>query len=72
MNCFNPEFIGKMAEKYSGMNEEELIEEVKKIKAATGKKEITQEEKEKLFKSVSSFLSEQELEQLEQLLKMFE
>jgi len=68
----NSELISQMAEKYSNMNEEQLIEEVKKIKKATGKTEITQEEKNKLFESVSSFLSEKEIKQLEQLLSMFE
>ncbi len=72
MNHFSPEFIGQVAEKYSHMSQEELIAEVQKIKQLTGRKEITQEEKDKLFESVSAFLSEKELEQLEQLLKMFE
>jgi hypothetical protein len=61
-----------MLEKYSHMSEEELIEEVKKVKKASGKKEITEEDKQKLFQFVQPFLSRREIEQLEQLLKTFE
>lgn len=71
-NYFTPEFISKMAEKYRHMSEEELIEEVKRIKEASGKNEITEEEKQRLFEYVRPFLSDKELEQLDKLLKMFE
>lgn len=72
MDYFKPEFLSEMLEKYSHMSEEELIEEVKKVKKASGKKEITEEDKQKLFQFVQPFLSRREIEQLEQLLKTFE
>ncbi|MBA1335278.1 MAG: hypothetical protein HPY66_0900 [Firmicutes bacterium] len=72
MNYLNPEFLSEMLQKYSHMSEEDLIEEVNKVRKASGKDKITAEDKEKLFQFVQPFLSKQEIEQLEQLLKTFE
>lgn len=72
MDYLNPEFLSEMLQKYSHMSEDDLIEEVKRVQKASGKDKITQEDKEKLFKFVQPFLSKQEIEQLEQLLKTFE
>ena len=72
MSQFNPELISSMLEKYSHMSEEELFREARKIKEASGKKEITEEDKNKLFAFVEPILSKEEMEQLKNLLKSFE
>jgi hypothetical protein len=72
LNQFNPELISGMLEKYSHMSEEELFQEARKIKEASGKKEITEEDKKKLFAFVEPILSKEEMEQLKNLLKSFE
>ena len=72
MSQLDPELISSMLEKYSHMSEAELMQEAKRIKAASGKKEITEEDKNKLFAFVEPLLSKKELEQLKNLLKSFE
>jgi len=72
LDYINPELISDMLDKYSHMSEAELFEEAKKLKEASGKKEITQEEKNKLFQFVEPILSKEEVEQLKNLLKSFE
>ena len=67
-----PEQIAQYAQMYSNMSEEQLTEEIKKIKQVTGKTHITDEEKYMLFQSVSSVLSPEELNQLKILLSKFE
>jgi hypothetical protein len=64
--------ISDMLDKYSHMSEDELFEEAKKLKEASGKKEITEEDKDRLFQFVSPILSKEEMEQLKTLLKSFE
>lgn len=72
MNHLDPQLINGMLEKYSHMSEAELLEEARRIKEASGKKEITQEDKEKLFEFVQPILSKEEMEQLKNLLQAFE
>jgi hypothetical protein len=72
LDSFDPSYIGRMLDKYSHMNEEELIEEIRKVKKASGKDQITEEDKQRLYKFVQPFLSGEEIEQLKQLLKTFE
>ncbi len=72
MDQINPEMISDMLDKYSHMSEDELFEEAKKLKEASGKKEITEEDKDRLFQFVSPILSKEEMEQLKTLLKSFE
>ncbi len=64
--------INDMLQRYSHMSEAELLEEARRIKEASGKKEITQEDKNKLFEFVRPILSEEEMEQLKNLLQSFE
>jgi len=72
LDQINPEMISDMLDKYSHMSEDELFEEAKKLKEASGKKEITEEDKDRLFQFVSPILSKEEMEQLKTLLKSFE
>ncbi|MDD2573323.1 MAG: hypothetical protein WCS98_02060 [Bacillota bacterium] len=72
MNHLDPQLINGMLEKYSHMSEAELLEEARRIKEASGKKEITQEDKNKLFEFVQPILSKEEMEQLKNLLQAFE
>jgi len=72
LNHLDPQLINGMLEKYSHMSEAELLEEARRIKEASGKKEITQEDKNKLFEFVQPILSKEEMEQLKNLLQAFE
>ncbi|MGI6704105.1 MAG: hypothetical protein ACOX42_08860 [Clostridia bacterium] len=72
MNHLDPHMINDMLQRYSHMSEAELLEEARRIKEASGKKEITQEDKNKLFEFVRPILSEEEMEQLKNLLQSFE
>jgi hypothetical protein len=72
LNHLDPHMINDMLQRYSHMSEAELLEEARRIKEASGKKEITQEDKNKLFEFVRPILSEEEMEQLKNLLQSFE
>ncbi len=72
LNYLDPEFLSQMLDKYSHMSQDQLVQEVKRLKEASGKKEITQEDKNKLFQFVDPILSKEEMEQLKQLLQSFE
>ena len=72
MNHLDPHMINDMLHRYSHMSEAELLEEARRIKEASGKKEITQEDKNKLFEFVRPILSEEEMEQLKNQLQSFE
>lgn len=72
MEHFDPKFINDMLDRYSNMSEAELFEEAKRLKEASGKREITEEDKNRLFQFVEPLLSEEEMEQLKNLLKSFE
>ena len=72
LNHLDPQLINGMLEKYSHMSEAELLEEARRIKEASGKKEITQEDKNKLFEFVQPILLKEEMEQLKNLLQAFE
>lgn len=72
MSQLDPELLSSMLEKYSHMSEAELIQEAKRIKKTSGKGEITEEDKKKLFAFVEPILSKEEMEQLKNLLRSFE
>jgi len=72
LNYLDPELLSNMLDKYSHMSQDQLVQEVNRLKEASGKKEITQEDKNKLFQFVDPILSKEEMEQLKQLLQSFE
>jgi hypothetical protein len=72
LDGLDPAYIAKMLDKYSHMTEDELMEEIRKVKKASGRDKVTEDEKQRLYQFVQPFLSGKEIEQLKQLLKTFE